>query len=256
MTDFDPIDPRDLIAELALGVLDEHEAARVRAFIAQDAEAASEYEEMLRVARVLPFAVQEREPSAALRDGLMSRIASEPVALRATPAANNVRRFPGRFLLPLSAAAAVLIGVAGITGFSLGRSGGDDSDTQLQAEADLQDRLLTAVAHGEARTASATSGDVLVAVVHSEGSGDAYTFVEGLPALESGKAYQAWFTKDLKSFEPGPVFTTSNGSVWLEATDDIGAFVALAFTVEDDEGVQQPTQAPFVVVPLATTALR
>lgn len=255
MTDHTPIDPRELIAELALGVLDDHEAARVRAFLAEDAEAAAEYEEMQRVARVLPFAVQEREPSAGLRDGLMERISSEPVVLRPNRAApGNARSFRSRYLLPIGAAAAVLVGLAGLSGFALGRGGGED--TELRAEADLQDRMLVAVANGQARTSSAEANGLRVSVVHASGNDEAYTVVEGLPALDSGKAYQVWFTRDLQSFEPGPVFKTSDGSLWLQARDGMESFVAMAFTVEDDRGVLQPSQAPFVVVPLDATAMR
>lgn len=256
MTDFDPIDPKELIAELALGVLDEAEAARVRAYLAQNPEAALEYEEMARVARILPLAVQEREPSEALRSGLMDRIASEPTVLRPKEPADvpSRTRKPIAWLFPLAAAAAVLVVAAGFGGFALGRS--DDDSGDIRAQAAMQDRLLSAVAHGEARTASGGEGDLRVAVVHSQGSEDAYTYVQGLPVLESGKAYQAWFTKDLKTFEPGPTFHTKDGSVWLEASDDVSSYVAMAFTVEKDGGVQQPTQAPFVVVPLAVTAMR
>ena len=48
--------PSELLAEFALGVLSETDAARVRAYIAEDPEAMAEVEEMLRVARLLPFA--------------------------------------------------------------------------------------------------------------------------------------------------------------------------------------------------------
>jgi anti-sigma-K factor RskA len=258
LTDLQSPHPSELLAEFALGVLSESEAARVRAYIADDPDALAEVEEMLRVARLLPFAAEDREPSADLRAGVMERIAREPVAMPAAIPANVVPITRRRsWLMPVgAAAAALLILAAGIGGFAIGKSGNDDGGSDLRADAVRQDSMLAAVALGQAETASAQDGALRVSVVSARGRSDAYTYVEGMPELPDGKAYQAWFTKDGKAFEAGPVFDTGSGSVWLSSSDALDDYAAMAFTVEDDKGVQQPTQAPFVIVPLEKTARR
>ena len=71
-----------------------------------------------------------------------------------------------------------------------------------------------------------------------------------------GKAYQAWFTRDGASFEPSTVFSTRQGGVWLPATAALDQYAAIGFTIEDDAGAKQPTQAPFAVMPLQAAARR
>lgn len=257
LTDYEPPHPSELLAEFALGVLSEREAARVREYIAQDPDAMAEVEEMLRVARLLPFAADNREPANDLRPGLMERISQEPITLPlSTTSPGNVtpmRRRPA-WLMPIAAAAAAFfVLAAGVGGYALGDSGGNGD---LEAEAGRQENLLVAVANGRAESASATDGNVQVSVVHEVGGHDAFTWVQGLPALPDGKAYQAWFTQDMAAFEPGPVFDTSAGGVWLTSGLEFDRYAAMAFTIEDAAGVQQPTQAPFVVVPLEVTARR
>ena len=254
MTDYEVPHPSELLAEFALGVLPEADAARVRSYLAEDSEAMSEFEEMVRVARLLPFAAEDREPSADLRASVMERIAREPVALPSpAPLAITSRRRP--WYLPVAAAAAAVVTIAaGIGGFALGDSGSGDSE--LRAEAARQGDLLVAVAHGQTQSFHGVDGNANVSVVRAIGSRDAYTYVEGLPPLPDGKAYQAWFTKDFKEFEPGPVFTPRNGGVWLSAAGAVDGYAAMAFTVEDDGGAQKPSQAPFIVVAFQATARR
>lgn len=256
MSDYEPPHPSELLAEFALGVLSERDAARVREYIAEDADAMAEVEEMLRVARLLPFAAEDREPANDLRPGLLERIAREPIALPHSSTSANVtpmRRRPAWLMPVAAAAAAFFVLAAGLGGYALGNSGGDED---LEAEAGRQENLLVAVANGRAESAMTSDGNVQVAVVHEVGARDAFTWVQGLPALPDGKAYQAWFTQDMAEFEPGPVFETSAGGVWLTSGLELDRYAAMAFTIEDAAGVQQPTQAPFVVVPLDVTARR
>ncbi|MDZ7727947.1 MAG: anti-sigma factor [Dehalococcoidia bacterium] len=81
-----------------------------------------------------------------------------------------------------------------------------------------------------------------------------FALVEGLPSLPEGKAYQAWFTPDGETFEPSDVFRESRGGVWLSASQDMGQYAAAAFTIEDEDGAEAPTQDPFVVIPFGATA--
>ena len=70
--------PLDYLPELALGVLAEEEAMPIRTHLATCASCRAEFEVMNAAVRMLPFAVQEVEPPAGTRDGLMKRIAAEP----------------------------------------------------------------------------------------------------------------------------------------------------------------------------------
>lgn len=261
LTDFHTPHPSELLAEFALGVLSDADADHVREYIANDPDAMSEVEEMLRVARLLPFAAEDREPSSDLRSGVLDRISREPAPVATAPEPKEqlpanvipMKKRPSWFVPMAAAAAAVLVVAAGVGGFALGDSG--SGDDELRAVSERQDSMLAAVSHGRYETASAENNGVRVSVVAERGATDAYTYVEGLPPLPAGKAYQAWFTKDMQAFEAGPTFATSAGSVWLQAHDAMDLYAAMAFTVEDDKGVQQPTQAPFVVVPLQASAL-
>src|SRR6185295_5089475 len=92
-------------------------------------------------------------------------------------------------------------------------------------------------------------------LLRAPGAHDAFAWLQGLPALPAGKAYQAWFTKDGTTMEPSAVFGASGG-IWLPAASEIEDFVAMGLTIEDDGGAKAPTQAPFMVVPFKTTARR
>ena len=74
--------PLEYLPELALGVLAEEDAPAIRAHLAECATCRAEYETMSQAARLLPYVVEDMEPSASVRDGLMERIASEPRLLR------------------------------------------------------------------------------------------------------------------------------------------------------------------------------
>ncbi len=238
--------PVDLLPELALGVLPEEDAATVRAHLADCPSCEAEFAEMRRVALLLPLAAEDTAPSPAVKDGLLERIAREP---RALPAPVARRR-----TLPWFAAAAAgvaLLVVGGAVGYVLNSS--DNSD--LKQEIARQGDLVEAVARGNASTAHTTSGDVQMAFLRAPGASEGFAWVEGMPTLPSGKAYEAWFSKDGKTFEPSTVFTTDNGGVWIDAGSDLGGFAAMAFTIEDAGGSQQPTQAPFAVMDLKTSAM-
>jgi anti-sigma factor RsiW len=248
--------PVDYLPELALGVLPDGDAVTVRDHLAGCETCAAEFEEMSRVTALLPLAVEEHEPSAALKANLMDRIATEPTVLRSREPATR-RSMPAsfrRYALVATAAAVVLLIAGGLGGFLL--RGGSSSGDELRAETDRQQELLQAVAQGQAETSEASVNGVRASVVRSPSSDWAYAVVDGMPALPSGKAYQAWFTRDGTQFEPSDLFSVSQGGVWLHANGPLSGYTALAFTVEDDAGAAAPTQAPFALVPLQKAAMR
>lgn len=241
--------PLDYLPELALGVLPEAEAAPVRLHLATCDTCRLEFDEMARVTRLLPFAVEQHEPSPALKESLLSRIAAEAQAPARDPA--PIVPFRRARQWALAAAAAVLLLGAGAFGGWLLR--GDDAG--LRDESERRGDLLAAVARGESNASRFESDGLRAAIVHASNSALAFAVVEGLPSLPGGKAYQAWFA-DGSGVAPGPVFSVANGSLWLEAPAELDRYTAIAFTIEDAAGARQPTQQPFAVVPLQRTARR
>ena len=235
--------PLEYLPELALGVLAEEEAPGIREHLAACAGCQAEYEVMAEAARLLPYAVKGVEPSDGVREGLMERIAHEPREFRPRVIRPAWQRFTA-----MAAAAAVLLVVGGFAGGVL--VGGDDGG--LERENERQGSLVRAVAEGIARRDTAESGAMKASVVYAPGTDSAFALLEGLPALPSGKAYQAWFIEG-GAPKPSNVFGAAGG-VWLESPGDVGSFAAMALTIEDKDGADVPSQAPFLVVNLNTSA--
>ncbi|MGH2634384.1 MAG: anti-sigma factor [Tepidiformaceae bacterium] len=239
--------PADLLPELALGVLPEAEAESVREHLAGCTECTAELREMDRVAGLLPFGVEDVAPSPAIKAGLMERIAHEPRRLQ-PPTRPHLRP---RYWLGAAAAGIAVLVLAGAVGFLLGNSGGGSASGSgsLKAENLRQAALVQSVANDTVLKSTVTEGPASATLLRAPGSSDAYAWLEGLPALPAGKAYQAWLTSDGKQFDPSTVFSNGQG-VWLVAGRDFGTYAVVALTIEDAGGARQPTQAPFLEVKL------
>lgn len=231
--------PLDLLAELALGVLSEDEAADVRSHLANCAGCTAELAQMERVALLLPLAVDDIVPEPSVKVGLLDRIAAEPRPIRVLPSS----RPRWQWVMAAAAAAAVLLVSGGVVGASL--FGGSTSD----GESERQASLVQAFAQGTASSSHGEQGGASVTLVRALGHRDAFVWVENLPVLPAGKAYQAWFIRDGKA-EPSTVFRGGSGGVWVKAGDPIDRFASMALTIEDNGGVQKPSGAPFVAVEL------
>jgi hypothetical protein len=236
--------PVEFLPELALGVLPEGEAPGIRAHLEGCESCRAEYEIMTEAARLLPYAVEEAEPAPSVKTGLMDRIASEPRMLRPRVIRPAWQRFTA-----IAAAAALLIAVGGFAGALMFR--GDNSS--LETENGRQGALVLALAEGNARRDTYEEGAMRASVVYAAGTESAFALLEGLPALPSGKAYQAWFIAD-GAPKPSNTFGGPGKGVWLESPGDVTGFAAMALTIEDKGGVDAPSQAPFMVVDLNAAA--
>lgn len=244
MTDQDH--PLEYLPELALGVLAEEDAPGIRAHLAGCSTCRAEYETMSQAARLLPYVVEDMEPAASVRDGLMERIASEPRMLR------RENRWPAwQKYSAIAAAAAVLV----VGGWFAGAALGSNSDGGIKEENGRQHALVEAVAEGTARRETSEQDGVSAVLVYAPGTSEAFAWMQNLPALPSGKAYQAWFIAD-GSPKPSKVFSSPEGGVWVESPGDVSAFGAFALTIEDKGGADAPTQQPFIVMTLGTAASR
>jgi hypothetical protein len=161
---------------------------------------------------------------------------------------------PAQWFGAAAAGIAVLI-LGGLAGFLIGHGGGGNSsaDALLKANNLRQAALVQAVANGTVARTTATQGGATATLLRAPGSSDAFAWLEGLPALPAGKAYEAWVTPDGKQFEPSTVFSNGQG-VWLVASRDFGSYAAVALTIEDKAGASQPTQPPFLEVKLNDVA--
>ncbi len=261
MTDHDH--PVEFLPELALGVLSTVEAGRINEHLASCAACRAEYEEMARVAQLLPLAAEVIEPAPESRERLLERIRLEPESVAAIsipegaaplpltraprptePTIIRPRRWQWTGAIAASAAAILVGGTA--LGYAL--RGGDDG--RLKTESARQAQVVEAAGRGDLRVTSTISGTMRASVVRAPGAAEAFIWVEGMPALPAGKRYEAWFTHDGKTFEPSTVFATGEGGVWLPARDAIDSYAAVGLTIEDEGGATVPSGAPFVTVDL------
>jgi len=243
--------PVDYLPELALGLLGEGDAAPLRAHLATCHECSAEFEEMTRVTALLPLAAEELAPSPALKASLMERIAREPSPSERTGVATappaNVVPFRARWQwAAVAAAAAAIFLVAGaVGGFALRGGKGD-----LEETSGRQAQVVQAAADGTLQVARGESAGASAAVVRAPGANVAFLSYQGFPALPAGKAYQAWYTVDGQVFEPSAVFKTGDDGAWLPARGAVDGYAAMGFTIEDEDGAETPSTAPFVVVDL------
>lgn len=239
--------PVDFLPELALGVLAESAAADIRAHLAGCASCSAEYEEMALVARLLPLAAEDREPSPALKETVMDRIAAEPVRLGvARPAVVRPR---WQWLTAAAAAAALLLVVGGAGGWALGQ----DDEGDLEDRVARQQSIVNAAADDTLRSIPAQgAGGAEATLLSAPGSPDAFVRMSNPPGLSAGKRYQAWYIRG-DTPEPGEVFADGSG-IWLHADNgNIEDYSAVGFTIEDEDGADVPSQTPFMIIPTTQT---
>ncbi len=238
--------PLGFLPELALGVLPAIDATSVSAHLSGCASCRAEHAEIARVVGMLPLAATDVSPSETVKAGMLERISREP------------RTMVGRgerygWWSAVAASGAVLLMAGTLAGFAIGRSGGNED--QLRTQLKRQGALVQAAARGTMLTSEATDGDAWAALVRAPGATWGYVWVDGLPALPTGKAYQAWFTHDGKSFEPSATFGVSKGGVWVWAGGEVESYAGLGITIEDAEGAKTPTAEPFVKVAIGGSGL-
>lgn len=239
--------PTDLLPELALGVLPEAEASALRVHVASCDACRLEFDEMARVAALLPLAAEEMAPSPELKANILERIGGQAPAnvVSFTEAAARRKRTLGWYGAVAAAAAAFLV-----VGMVAGNAIGGGGDRSLEERAAAQAEVVESAARGDLRVTRAVSSGMRVAFARAPGADQGFALVEGFPVLPEGKRYQAWFTRDGKTMEPSVTFGPGDGA-WLPAAGSIDGYAAIGFTIEDEDGVEAPTQAPFMVVDLS-----
>lgn len=254
----------ELAGAFALRALPEAEATEMGAHLASCAEAHALIAELLDVVDVLPLSLDEQEPPGDLRDRLLTAALAEGGAAEllafpggrgaaerpaATPSAgestepgvirsgDGSRRAWWRSAGMLAAAALLVVSVGlGVWATSLQRRlNSRDADHRVEQQ------VLAAVAAGD-RVVPIAGSDLKAFLVQPPAGGQAYV-VGAMPAVPSGKAYEAWLIRDGKPVQAG-VFKPGGGYSVMPLEGDLQGASAVAVTVEPDKGSEAPTTQP------------
>jgi anti-sigma-K factor RskA len=242
-------DLHSLAGEYAVGGLTEEETSQFESHLATCADCRKEVAEMRDIAVQLSEAVAT-EPPASLRASVLEQIAhtaqyrpsasADPAVGRSNvvPLQRSVQRRTR--ITGLLAAAAVLAAIA-MGGWAV-HSRNDANQAAQEAQ-----RLTDVLSAKDVRTASAdfgTRGNGTVVVSQSQRR--ALLVAADLPALPSGKVYEAWTIRR----SPTPAGTFSAGSAQTVVSLPASAVSAdsVAVTVEPAGGSSKPTTNPVFAV--------
>lgn len=156
-------------------------------------------------------------------------ISPDPVVIR-----------PNRWRLRVAvfAAAASLLGAAGI-GVGWITSNQDLHDQLAQSQTEVQ-RIQDILSAPDAHISSGDVGNGNVTAVASKSRDEMVVLVRGLPPLQNGRVYQAWFVKKGQDPVSAGLLGASDGSMASPLSAAQGA-ETLAFTLEPKAGSTKPT---------------
>lgn len=252
------------VALYALGVLPRQDVALVAAFIANDAEARHEYDDLRGAADTLAHVAEEPVDSARssrMRERLMSHVRADAAATTPTTAARRraAAVYPAWLWgTGLAAAAAIVFSFVTVVQ-DVGLRG--DLATAQRHTSTLQGQLaeaqrigthdrqaLTDLVSPGAKRYAVAGGAVVVL-------GDrVYFTLTKLPPLPKGRVYQAWtLPKGATAVVPSVTFSPNADGVAVVALPvvDAGRIGAVAMSVEPEGGSKAPTTKPTFIRPLS-----
>jgi anti-sigma-K factor RskA len=246
-------DVDDLAGALALGAVDTDELRAAREHLASCAEPHRELRSLLGAETALAAGLEPIQPSANLRDRLMTTVAETPqdraVTAAVAPATEPVieaqpegaRRgwldwLSPNVARPLAVAAVVALVALGIWGYSV--------SSQLNEQRDALRAVADAIAAGEpANPVEGSAGRGFV--VDTAGDGASFVVTDA-DALDANQLYVLWLIGpdgtpvDVGAFQPG------DGGAVVAVDQDLSGFDTFAVTVEA-ERVDAPTSDPVMV---------
>lgn len=223
----------DSIAAYALGLLPADEAAQVAAHLKTCKECREEYGFVRPAVTAVAFSAE------ACADATTGGAVAPP-SLKARVMkhvrAEAVRR-PQARVWPAYLAAAACLAIALLTGLAY---------VSLSARNATQQQTIADLVSPDSQHHPFAGGEVLT---HGE---RLYLTMHGLPALPSGRVYQAWtIAKRATAVAPSSTFEPSAGGAAVvrlpEAAPTVGA---VAVSVEPEGGSKQPTTKPIALVRL------
>lgn len=224
----------DDLAAYALGALDEREAALLEHHLETCEHCRERLSWLAPAVDVLPGAVEQRTPPAALRENLMAVVRDE-AAPRVEPARKGRSWWAGLrglVLRPAVGMAVLIVLVAGIgVGYVLRGGGTEEVAPQLTKAQSLNDSVPV----------SATL----------ERTGDSATLhVHELPAISADEVYEVWVQR-AGVMEPRSTFVLSmDGTAEAAVPGPLGGGEAVLVTREPRGGSRQPTTKPLLTAPL------
>lgn len=242
---------RELAGAYALGALEPDERLRADEHLDGCSACLTAIAGARRVAALLPYAAEPREPPTYLEAQLMARLARAPqddqppqgLARPRVPRLSVHRSAArARRVFALAAAMSVVLGL-GIW------------NLRLQAERAQQPSAAALVAHGVPR-------DLVAGPAGGAGQGRAYLdlgsdhvllVVSRLPELSGEREYQLWFVRPDGGRDTGGTFRVDgngNGVVLARAPAGLGAYTAVGVTAEPTGGSPAPTTPNVVGGPL------
>jgi hypothetical protein len=222
-----------------LGAMTEVEAQAFERHMAQCPTCRDEAERLRPAADALPRAVEQLAPPPALKASLMEAVERETEGRAdespspARPRRSLVERLrssPG--LRPVLVVAALALGVA--AGFGVARLSEEDESR-------------TVVATVDERRIPEASGRLQL-----QGKGDdgAILRVQGMPALDPNRVYQAWVLRD-GTIVPQPTFEVGdNGGGAVAIPEDLSGAEQVLVTREPRGGARAPSEEPILAVRL------
>lgn len=240
---------RDLIAPVALGAAEPREIERVETHASECAVCREELAALRQAAEVLAIAVPQEEPSAALKESVMTVVRAEAVeraareeaaepAPRAAPRRAAPRRTGWRSLLgPWPAVAAVAAVAAMLLGWNIALQTSDDGGGGEVASLSI--------------SGTADAPGISGRVVYVPDEDTAVMRLSDLPPLDPGDAYQLWVIRDGTARSAGLFETTGDGAAQGVASDLAGA-QALAVTAQPRTNRTVPEPPILVQAPLQT----
>ena len=226
MTALNCSEAEELLGAYALDALSGPETADVRDHLKSCAEHRRVVDELRGTASLLALAVDEREPSAELRERVIASIRSasaEPAGMpEPVPLVVPIRRAPR---LPrwapqpafaaMAAAALLALGVGTFTGYRLGQSSSQ------------------AVAYRFAGGSLAPGAKA--SLVYLRDRHQALLAVQGLPVLAEGKVYEMWLVDKGGLPVAEGVAYTADGRITTQMSADLSKYKQFAITIEPGE---------------------
>ncbi len=237
---------QEMLGAYALGALTDDERESLEEHLLTCDECNAELVELLVAAHSLPLSVEERAPSADLRERIRAAAVAEAGASSpdrvstVEPEPSNVTtlsssrprttRFGGGSILPWAAAAVFLLFGLGMLGWNLSLRTSNNTNEQVIA-------LQAAPGVNGAGGQLIYLKDKQVMIVKPR----------GLPQLPSGQVYELWLIQGNTPIAAG-VFDTANGQLAVAA--NMSQYRAVAITIEQGPlGSPTPSGAQVIVTP-------
>ena len=236
MTTRDHESYREEVGAYILGALTDLERQAFERHMAGCASCRDEVEQLRPAADLLPRSVEQVEPPPSLKSSLMEIVEREaaPAPAAAKPAWRpRAEPFWRRFSPRIPAFVAVALSLGVLAGLGVASLGGEDSRTVV-ATVD-EERLPEAAGTLQ---------------IEDSGEDGAILRVQGLPALEGERVYQAWVQREGRVV-PQPTFEVGDdGGGAVAVPDDLSEADAVLVTREARGGARAPTEKPILSVPL------